>query len=64
MFHWQAKGTARRSFTTRFLESAGEDTTPQEVDDVRSIIGNMYIGILYHPHINCTCLCGVLDSWS
>ncbi|KAJ7233053.1 cytochrome P450 [Mycena rebaudengoi] len=38
-----AKGTARRSFATRFLESAGDEVTPQHVDDVRSIIGNMYI---------------------
>ncbi|KAJ7218143.1 cytochrome P450 [Mycena pura] len=38
-----SKGAAKRSFATRFLESARDDTSPQEVDDVRSIIGNMYI---------------------
>ncbi|KAJ3964513.1 cytochrome P450 [Lentinula raphanica] len=38
-----AKGTAKRSFATRFLETMREDTPQSEIDDVQAIIGNMYI---------------------
>lgn len=42
----QAKGTAKRSFATRFLETMREDTPSSEINDVEAIIGNMYIGML------------------
>ncbi|KAJ3877380.1 cytochrome P450 [Lentinula edodes] len=38
-----AKGTAKRSFATRFLETMREDTPSSEINDVEAIIGNMYI---------------------
>ncbi|KAJ4471564.1 cytochrome P450 [Lentinula aciculospora] len=43
-----AKGTAKRSFAARYLETVLKDTPRSEIDDVEAIIGNMYIGMLVH----------------
>ncbi|KAF5391128.1 hypothetical protein D9757_003045 [Collybiopsis confluens] len=38
-----AKGTARPSFATKFLQSMPENITHKEIGEVQDIIGNMYI---------------------